>query len=146
MQEQKAQFNQLAHTQQLSNRTYLSKFEREKFPDGGFIYSEGAWKIGLTYGVQSGVTNRPIITVNDGESFELNDLFISSDQVRPEAVLWLDGTPEIVRDDILQFNWINDQDCTLYVFFHRLVWKKDKQFYPAVSANQEIQNKLNSQG
>jgi hypothetical protein len=146
MNKQKMNFYTLEHTSRISVRSYVQRFPFQQFQEGGKIFSEGAYRIGLAYGVETGSTNRPIITLNGGESFTLSSLFVSTDAIDPFSILWLEGEPALVRDDILEFTWLNSDNATLYVFFDRVQWKRDNIYYPAQAADKMILARLTQEG
>ena len=101
------------HLKKLRNRTYFESFDR----DGSFS-SEGAWRISV-YNL-----GEKDITLIDGGGQEF--LFPGGGGVPAisdmGAVLLLDGSPEIVRDDIIEFKFAAGIGLSLMqVQFDRIV-------------------------
>ena len=135
-------FFDLKHTNKLSLRTYSRNYAREDFPTGGTIYSEGAYAMHISY---QSATNGRFATLQflNGDQIQIE----SRDTYRDTFDLFLPGHPAIIRDDEIKFNWIDpipDKNEKITVLFHRVVWKKDSQYYPAQSENKANQSKLNA--
>lgn len=142
MAEEKTYYN-IEHTSKIALRTYAKYIPSTAAAKDRKIFSEGAYRIGISFTRERLSVGRCFITIS-GLEFELFPSANGNKVFSPGLALYLEGSVDTVRDDemLVRFD-APVNDCGVVILFDRIVWKKDDNFYPSQALNKEDLNKLN---
>ena len=146
-------YSSLEHTRKLSNRRFVKLVRPEDYPEtltekGLVVYSEGAWRITFNFTKAAANTAQCFLTFSGGDPIELASVLAAGNNAFAGInSMVLDGDISTVRDDEIKVQFNEEAaDCTLQIFFERVVWKKDDNFYPAQARDKRELQKLNAEG
>ena len=136
----------LKHTSAISLRSYSKIIASIAAEKDRKIISEGAYRIGLIFTRDRLVVDQCFITIN-GTEMQLFPTDLGVGIVAPQLILWLEGDVTTVRDDEIICRFVNGSARSqLIVFYDRVVWKKDSNYYPAQASDKADLNQLNQKG
>lgn len=139
------QYDDFNHTARISLRTFIKIFDPVNNADGFKILSEGAYRIEFLY---TGVEGDLRMKFNGGDEVSLFGTGLDDNVIDPRLIWVLPGNPNTVRDDIIDVLWESgtSPDSRLIVIFHRVVPKKDDNYYIAQAGDTKTLAVLNNEG
>lgn len=131
------------HTSAISLRTYTKIIPSTAAEKDRKILAEGAYRIGLLFTRDRLVVDQCFVTIGQNE-IQLQPTDFGVGMIIASFILWLDGDVTTVRDDEITVRFANGSARSqLVVFFDRVVWKKDDNYYPAQALDKAGLNALN---